>query len=112
MRSFCLPNSLKNSATVAALLLLSPGMNANSAEVVSAPHYYCDAPTNTSWSVLPKINLAGHSLGVKSVDKSKNDQLTIFGLRLLALRKAAIAAGMQPLGGEQIMDEFRAAREA
>jgi hypothetical protein len=56
--------------------------------------------------------LAGHSLGVKSVDKSKNDQLTIFGLRLLALRKAAIAAGMQPLGGEQIMDEFRAAREA
>jgi hypothetical protein len=58
MRSFCLPNSLKNSATVAALLLLSPGMNANSAEVVSAPHYYCDALIwlGTPWVLKVLIN--------------------------------------------------------
>lgn len=110
-----LADTLRNSVTIAALLLVPPGVSTNSAGVPPAPPKYVNGVTPSSWAALPPN--FDESLWRQTAPPAKKAglaaaPLTPLGLRLLALRRAAIEAGMQTLPGDVLMEEFRTARDA
>ncbi|TCV97731.1 hypothetical protein EC912_101748 [Luteibacter rhizovicinus] len=113
MPNFVVNDWMRNSVTAAAFLFALPSPGFNTSTLVMAPPDYSDlgvllSKYDTHENASDTIRL----LPVLKKSESQAKPMSDLGKRLLALRNAAIAAGMVTEPAEKLMDEFRAAREA
>lgn len=107
--------AIRNSVTGAAILIGLSTFSPNSAEAAPLQPRYESLPQHSPWTAVPEEELANLSkltthLSAKKI-RASAVELTPLGIKLLKLRSAAIAAGMKTLSGEEILEEYRAARE-
>lgn len=107
---------LRNSITASAVIAIAASVcphNANSATVPEPLDFHELAFGGARATIASNLRQLTRPLA-KQRDRAANPlgELSPLGERLLALRRAAIAAGMRTRPADQILEEFRAARDA
>ncbi len=107
---------LRNSVTVGAVLAVAAGLGVQNANSAIAPDPLAFRAVNPG-DIRAAFEPDAEPLARALVERRRQSEiakppLSPFGQRLLALRNAAIAAGMPTRPADELIEEFRAARNA